>query len=112
MACPFPACAHAFSWKCIIVLASIDVLKRWRARTLVLSIMVTVFLGSILVCAFPYANFLNSPTLTVPDNYPTIQAAVNAASDGDAISVRSVTYSEHVGIGKAFLSLAKTLRQH
>ena len=33
-------------------------------------------------------------TITVPDDYPTIQAALNSASEGDKVFVKSGTYSE------------------
>ena len=36
----------------------------------------------------------------VPDDYPTIQAAVNAASAGDTIIVRNGTYNENVKVNK------------
>jgi nitrous oxidase accessory protein len=39
-------------------------------------------------------------TITVPDDYPTIQAAINNANDGDTIFVRSGTYYEHVLVNK------------
>ncbi len=39
-------------------------------------------------------------TLTVPDQYPTIGAAVNAASAGDTIFVESGVYRENVQITK------------
>jgi len=39
-------------------------------------------------------------TITVPDDYPTIQEAVNAASSGDTIFVRAGTYYEHVVVNK------------
>ena len=35
-------------------------------------------------------------TIYVPDNYSTIQAAVNAASPGDTIIVRDGTYTENI----------------
>jgi len=38
--------------------------------------------------------------LTVPDDYPTIQAAVSAASPGDTISVRKGVYRESIIISK------------
>ncbi len=40
-------------------------------------------------------------TITVPDDYPTIQAAINGASEGDEVFVRSGTYSEDLTINKA-----------
>ncbi|HMD81622.1 MAG TPA: hypothetical protein VKE92_09970, partial [Anaerolineales bacterium] len=39
-------------------------------------------------------------TLIVPDNYSTIQAAINAASAGDTILVRSGTYNENLTLNK------------
>jgi pectin methylesterase-like acyl-CoA thioesterase len=38
----------------------------------------------------------NSSFIMVPDNYTTIQAAVDAASNGMTILVRNGTYHEHV----------------
>jgi parallel beta-helix repeat protein len=44
---------------------------------------------------------LTSPrTIVVPDNYPTIQAAINTADNGDAIFVRNGTYLENVVVNK------------
>ena len=40
-------------------------------------------------------------TLTVPEQYPTIGAAVNAASAGDTIFVESGVYRENVQITKS-----------
>ena len=39
-------------------------------------------------------------TIWVPDNYSTIQAAVNASSPGDTIIVRDGTYNENVDVNK------------
>jgi parallel beta-helix repeat protein len=39
-------------------------------------------------------------TITVPDDYPTIQEAINNASDGSTIFVRAGTYPEHLTINK------------
>lgn len=44
-------------------------------------------------------------TIYVPDNYPTIQAAVNASSPGDTIIVRDGTYIESVDVYKDHLSI-------
>jgi parallel beta-helix repeat protein len=40
-------------------------------------------------------------TIVVPDNYPTIQAALNAAVAADTVFVRSGTYFERIVISKA-----------
>lgn len=39
-------------------------------------------------------------TIIVPDNYPTIQAAINAASNGDTIFVKTGTYYENLIVNK------------
>jgi parallel beta-helix repeat protein len=42
-----------------------------------------------------------SGAFIVPDEYPTIQAAINAASDGDTVYVRNGTYSGPIVVDKA-----------
>ena len=42
-----------------------------------------------------------STKIVVPDNFPTIQAAVDAAQSGDTILVKEGTYYEHVAINKS-----------
>lgn len=39
--------------------------------------------------------------IVIPDDYPTIQEAINAANEGDTIFVRNGTYYEHVLINKS-----------
>ncbi len=39
-------------------------------------------------------------TIYVPDDYPTIQQAINAALDGDSIFVHNGTYSENIVVNK------------
>jgi parallel beta-helix repeat protein len=43
---------------------------------------------------------LSSRTITVPDDYPTMQAAINAASDGETVFVRNGTHYENVVVNK------------
>ena len=40
-------------------------------------------------------------TITVPDDFPTIQQAINNAGEGDLINVRNGTYYEHVTVDKS-----------
>ncbi|HSL44237.1 MAG TPA: right-handed parallel beta-helix repeat-containing protein [Anaerolineales bacterium] len=45
--------------------------------------------------------------LIVPDNFPTIQAAINAASPGDTIMVRAGTYRENLTLNKSVILSAE-----
>ena len=49
----------------------------------------------------PVWDFTTATIIYVPDDYPTIQAAVDAAVAGDAIVVRAGTYQEHVTLYKS-----------
>ena len=51
-----------------------------------------------------------SHVIVVPRDYPTIQAAVDAAAPGDTINVRSGTYTEELVIGKD-LTLGRRCRR-
>ena len=55
-----------------------------------------------LVTAAPVAA---ATTKYVPDDFGTIQAAINGVAAGDTIIVRAGTYPENVVIGKANLTL-------
>ena len=46
---------------------------------------------------------LSSNTIYVPDDYPTVHAAVNAANHGDTIVVCSGTYTKNVDVGKGIM---------
>ncbi len=48
----------------------------------------------------PNAGTPQRATLVVPDDYPTIQAALDAAATGDTVYVRAGTYFEHPVIDK------------
>ena len=63
------------------------------------AIMLALLLTSMLTLAFNIQP-ANAGTITVPDDYATIQGAINAASDGDTINVRAGTYYENVIINK------------
>jgi parallel beta-helix repeat protein len=44
--------------------------------------------------------FSGERVLVVPDDYPTIQEAINGANNGDTVFVRAGTYYEHVVVNK------------
>jgi len=52
----------------------------------------------------------SSNTIWVPDNYTTIQEAINNASEGDTIFVRAGTYPEHVVVDKALSLVGENKR--
>jgi len=65
-------------------------------------ILVTLIVVSPLAIAIPnLESVMASPTTVwVPDNYTTIQKAINAVKTGDIIRVRATTYYEHVVVNK------------
>jgi parallel beta-helix repeat protein len=63
--------------------------------------MLTLFAISMLTFAFSIQSVKAEPTtIIVPDDYPTIQDAINAASLGDTIYVRTGTYHENVVVNE------------
>jgi parallel beta-helix repeat protein len=82
-------------------------------KNTILTLIVLVFLSAWLNSAPIYASFskapdgysksiiANSNTILVPDNYPTIQKAIDAAEEGETILVKAGTYREHVVVNKA-----------
>lgn len=67
-------------------------------RTLSLVTIVLVLAASVMV--FQPAS-AEGKTLTVPSEYPTIKQAIQNATDGDAIIVKSGTYNESIVIDRA-----------
>lgn len=66
----------------------------------------TILLIILIIPIFTFrVGIVRARTITVPDDYPTIQAAVNAASPGDSIIVRSGTYTENVKVNKDHLTM-------
>src|SRR4030043_646443 len=63
-----------------------------------------IALVSILLLVASLSSFrietASAGTITVPDDYPTIQEAINNANDGDTIFVRNGMYYEHVVVNK------------
>jgi parallel beta-helix repeat protein len=63
--------------------------------------MLTLLLIGVLVLSLNIKTTNAEPgTIIVPDNYPTIQQAINAANFGDTIFVRAGTYLENVFVNK------------
>jgi pectin methylesterase-like acyl-CoA thioesterase len=62
--------------------------------------------GLVLTLAF-LASTCTASTTYVPDEYSTIQAAVNAASNGDTIIVRDGTYTENIKVDKSLTIRSK-----
>ena len=58
-----------------------------------------------LICAFPGI----AGTITVPDDYPTIQAAIDAASEGTVIYIAEGTWRENLRINKTLTLQSKGL---
>jgi parallel beta-helix repeat protein len=59
-----------------------------------------LLLVSVVLVVFPPVEVVNASqqTIVVPDDYSTIQEAVDAAHEGDVVFVKSGTYSESVSI--------------
>ena len=68
-------------------------------KTLAL-LLVIVFVASVVIFHPVTVKASSSRTITVPDDYPTIQAAIDNASAGDTILVRSGNYNQSLTINK------------
>ena len=63
--------------------------------------MLTLFLIGMFTLKFNIQSVkTESATIIVPDDYPTIQEAINNANDGDTVYVRAGTYFENVVVNK------------
>jgi parallel beta-helix repeat protein len=65
-----------------------------------------LLLISVLTSAFNIQlNIANPQTIIVPDTYPSIQEAINHATPGETIYVKTGVYFEHIVIGKNNLKI-------
>lgn len=72
------------------------------SRRIFSGILLSLLLMGMLALAFNIKPVKAQPTIIiVPDDYPTIQGAINAASDGDTVFVRNGTYYENVTVDKS-----------
>ena len=70
-------------------------------KKVVSGIVFSLLLMNILTLTFKIQPVKTAPiAITVPDDYPTIQEAINAADEGDTVLVKAETYYEHVFINK------------
>jgi parallel beta-helix repeat protein len=70
-------------------------------------VLVALFLTSLVVLP-PTTVKAQSKTIVVPDDYPTIQAAIGNASQGDTILVKSGTYYETLVINKPLFLIGES----
>jgi len=62
--------------------------------------MVLLLISGLLITAFGVINPVSAVTIRVPEDYPTIQEAITAATSGDTIIIANGTYHERIVITK------------
>lgn len=80
--------------------------KRIAASTLLALLVMILFVSAFNNQILPSAYAL---TITVPDEYATIQAAIDAANVGDTIYVKDGTYVENVIVNKAITLVGQSM---
>lgn len=69
-------------------------------RTVLALTLVTALLFSA-IAGTHFVKPVNARTITVPNDYSTIQSAINAANNGDTVFVKSGYYPETLVINKS-----------
>ena len=78
-------------------------------KKIVSGIMLTLLLIGMLMLAFNIQSVKTEPaTIIVPDDYSTIQEAINNAFNGDTIYVKAGTYYENVVVNKTILLIGES----
>jgi parallel beta-helix repeat protein len=62
--------------------------------------LLVLLLSASIIAFVPSIKTAKAGTITVPDDYPTIQEAINHANEGDTVFVRNGTYYEHIVVNK------------
>jgi len=70
-------------------------------RKIWFEILLVSLLAVTLAAQFNFNLKVFATTIHVPDDYPTIQEAINAANPGDTILVEANTYFEHIVVNKS-----------
>lgn len=73
-----------------------------KEGTKIVSVLKITLLLIIILAFLPDMSVMAEPSvIRVPDDYPTIQDAINAAHDGDTIQVAAKTYYERIVVNKS-----------
>jgi parallel beta-helix repeat protein len=71
--------------------------------------LLSVLLVITILSVFPSIKEVKAATITVPDDYPTIQEAINNANFGDIIFVRNGTYYENVVVNNTVYLVGESM---